>query len=69
MINRMMNPRVMINQMMNDPRRAKNPRAQRVMEALNNNDHNQLVELGDNIFKENGTTLEKATSAFFGRMN
>lgn len=66
MINRMINPRALINQMMNDPRRAKNPRAQKVVEALNKNDHNQLMEIGNNIFRENGTTLEKATTDFFG---
>lgn len=60
----MINPSQILAQAMNNSNLMNNPRAQKVLEAYRNHDHNALVELGNNIFKENGTTLDEATKRF-----
>lgn len=60
----MLNPSQMIEQIMSNPQCANNPRAKKVLEALRNNDRQTLLDLGENIFRENGTSLEEAVNNF-----
>lgn len=60
----MINPSQMINQIMSNPQYANNPRAKKVLEAFQNNDRQALIDIGENIFRENGSSLEEATSNF-----
>lgn len=64
----MINTSQILAQAMNNQKLLNNPRAQKVLEAYRNHDHEALVEIGNNIFKENGTTLEDAAKNFM-RMN
>lgn len=63
----MINPSQFLSQVMMDSNVMKNPRARKVIEAYKNHDHDALVEIGNNIFNENGTTLEEASRKFMYR--
>lgn len=60
----MINPQRLLSQMMKNPQMANNPRAKAVFDAWKRKDHDALVNIGNNIFKESGTTLDQATSEF-----
>ena len=62
-----MDPRTIMQQVMQDPRYANNKQAQKVFDCYQRGDFAGIREIGGNIAREYGTTLEAEEKKFWGK--
>lgn len=55
----MINPQMLVNQMMNNPRFQNNPVMQNALKMYQQGDSKGLTELCENVCKSNGTSIEE----------
>lgn len=69
MNNPMTNPRMILQQMMNNPQVMNNPMAASVLNSYKNGNSEELSKVTGNIFKEYGTNVEDVRKQFSQRFN
>lgn len=63
-MNRVMNPRMLLTQMMNNPQVMNNPMAASVLNSYRSGNSEELSKVTGNIFQEYGTTVEDIRRQF-----